>query len=106
MKFLKLNIIIPNLLSCILEKENSENLQKNANLETTRIQYYEEMLFNFNRIKISIENACNHPESYVYLHNYVNVFLKKYPNQQGFTYFLRKMIEKKGNNSKNYFYEE
>ena len=64
------------------------------------------MNFNIEKIKNSIKKSGEHPDCYVYLHNYVNVFSQKYPNQKGIVFYLRNLIKKKGETSNNFFYEQ
>lgn len=105
MKLLNLKNYIRHLLLSGLEKEETKKQMLSLKSEAIKIEKYREMLLNLDKIQSSIENSESHPNSYMYLHNYVNIFAAKYPEQKGLVFHLKKQISEKGKNSKNYFYE-
>lgn len=105
MKLLNLKNYIRHLLLSGLEKEETKKQMFSLKSEAIKIEEYREMLLNLDKIQSSIENSKSHPDCYLYLYNYVNVFAAKYPEQKGLVFHLKKQISKKGKNSKNYFYE-
>ena len=105
MKLSDLKIHIQHLLLFDLEKEETKKQMLFLKLEAMEIEEHREMLLNLDKIKSLIEKSESHPDCYVYLHNYVNVFAAKYPEQKGLAFMLRRQISEKGKKSKNYFYE-
>ena len=105
MKLLNLKNYIRHLLLSGLEKEETKKQMFSLKSEVIKIEEHREMLLNLDKIQSSIENLESHPDCYLYLYNYVNVFAAKYPNQIGLVFHLRKQILEKGKNLKNYFYE-
>ena len=105
MILLNLKNYILHLLLSGLEKEETKKQMLSLKSEVIKIEEHGEMLLNLDKIQSSIENSESHPDCYLYLYNYVNVFAAKYPEQKGLVFHLKKQILEKGKNSKNYFYE-